>query len=518
MATLLVHFKTQKIIFLLAIALSALFNFTFFSKLYTFALAEHNYIVALSAPFVLILLYIFAANVLLLFTHRLSFRIGVALLVFISALSSYFMDSFGTIIDKDMLINVLQTDSYEALSLITPKLILYSVLASVCAYWILFKVRIHFRAYTVEMVQKALVALVCFVLIGGVYMSVSKSYSSFFRNHKEMKMYLNPFFPIASFSKLLYAKLKPKPSFQAIATDAKRLSGEKKKLVVFIVGETARAKNFALGGYEAQTNPLLSKREDIVYLQNFSSCGTATAISLPCMFSKFERKAWDSDKEQYENLVDVLMKTGVRIIWRDNNSGKDKNIAKRINDVVHYQGKAFDEALLQDFQTTLAQNYEDTFVVLHQEGSHGPTYFQRYPEKFKTFTPTCDTQDLEKCSQEEIINTYNNTLVYTDYIIHQTLTLLKANEEQYETTLIYVSDHGESLGENGIYLHGLPYMIAPNEQKHVPALFYFSDKEKEKALHVKRKEPFSHDYLFHTIVSLFNIKTSEYKPSLDLLR
>ncbi|MCD8476774.1 MAG: sulfatase-like hydrolase/transferase [Sulfurospirillum sp.] len=292
----------------------------------------------------------------------------------------------------------------------------------------------------------------------------------------------------------------------------------KKKLVVFVVGETARAKNFSLGGYEKPTNPLLGKREDIVYLSNMSSCGTATAISLPCMFSKFERKAWESDKEQYENLVDVLMKTGVRVIWRDNNSGKDKNIAKRVSDALYYKGVQFDEVLLKDFQENVDKTYEDTFIVLHQEGSHGPTYFQRYPEAFKKFTPTCDTQDLEKCTQEEIVNTYDNTILYTDYVINQAIALLKKNEDKYETALIYASDHGESLGENGIYLHGLPYMIAPSEQKHVPALFYFSDKEKEKSLHVKAKEALSHDHLFHTILALFKIQTSEYKPSLDLLR
>ncbi|MCD8476775.1 MAG: DUF1705 domain-containing protein [Sulfurospirillum sp.] len=185
-------------------------------------MAEQNYIIAFSAPFVMVLLYIFALNLLLLLTHRMSFRIAVALLVVISLLSSYFIDSFGTVIDKDMLINVLQTDTEEALGLLTPKLFLYLGLALFCAYWMLFRVRIHFRAYKVELVQKALVAMVSFVLIGGVYMALSKSYSSFFRNHKELKMYLNPFFPIASASKLAYASIKPKPIFQTIANDAKK--------------------------------------------------------------------------------------------------------------------------------------------------------------------------------------------------------------------------------------------------------------------------------------------------------
>jgi lipid A ethanolaminephosphotransferase len=238
------------------------------------------------------------------------------------------------------------------------------------------------------------------------------------------------------------------------------------------------------------------------------------------MFSKFGRTNWSEEKESYENVVDVLAKTGVRIIWRDNNSGGDKAIAKRMNDVVKYGGSGFDDVLLSDFQANLDKSYEDTFVVLHQEGSHGPTYFKRYPDSFKKFSPTCDTQELDKCSHEQIVNTYNNTILYTDYIINQTINLLKANEDKYETTLIYISDHGESLGENGVYLHGLPYMIAPEAQKHVPAIFYFGTKLKaeRERLSLKASERFSHDNLFHTLLGRFAVNTTEYKPELDILR
>lgn len=507
---------TQRAIVLLSLGMVSLYNISFFSKIFTFALAEKNYFIALSAPFILMLMFMCILNFLLLITHRTVFRIFVSLLIVVGAMSSYFIDTFGTIIDKNMFINVMQTDSAEVLDLFTPKLLIYLSCATLLSFWILFKAPLSFSSYAKEFAQKALVGVILLLMLAGLYMSVSKSYSSFFRNHHELKMYLNPAYPIASFSKFIYAKFKPKPEFKAIATDATRQSSEKKKLVVFILGETARAQNFSLGAYDVPTNPLLAKRDDIVYLPNFASCGTATAISVPCMFSKFGRNNWSDDKEYFENAIDVLAKTGVRIIWRDNNSGGDKEIAKRMNDVVQYGGKGFDAILLKDFQTNLDARYEDTFVVLHQEGSHGPTYFKRYPESFKKFTPTCDTQELDKCSHEQIVNTYNNTILYTDYIINETINLLKANEEKYETTLIYISDHGESLGENGVYLHGLPYMIAPEAQKHVPALFYFSDKTKRESLHTKATERFSQDNLFPTLLGLFNVKTTEYTPNLDL--
>ena len=512
--------QSQRAIFMVALGIATLCNITFFSKLFHYAFNEQNYFLAFSAPLILTLILIALLNILLLFTHKTLFKWTIIVLIFTGALSSYFMDTFGTIIDANMYTNAMQTDSAEVLDLLTPKLFLYLGCAALIAFWVLFKSPISFSSYTKEFVQKAFVAIVSLMLISGLYMSLSKSYSAFFRNHHELKMYLNPSYPIASFVKFMYAKIQPKPEFRAIAMDASRTSSEKKKLVVFILGETARAQNFSLSGYDVPTNPLLSNRNDIVFLNNFASCGTATAISVPCMFSKFGRNDWSEEKESYENVVDVLAKTGVRVIWRDNNSGGDKALAKRISDVVKYGGKVFDDVLLNDFQTNLDKAYEDTFVVLHQEGSHGPTYFKRYPDAFKKFAPTCDTQELDKCSHEQIVNTYNNTILYTDYIIDKTINLLKANEDKYETTLIYISDHGESLGENGVYLHGLPYMIAPENQKHVPALFYFSDKQKAAREHLalRASERFSHDNLFHTLLGRFAITTAEYKPNLDILR
>lgn len=511
---------SQRAIIALAFGIMAFYNITFFSKLFHFAVSEDNYLIALSAPFILMLMLVCLLNVLLLLTHKTLFKVIIVTLIFAGALGSYFIDTFGTIIDVNMYTNIMQTDSAEILDLFTTKLLIYLACASLLSFWVLFKARISFSHYAKEVTQKAAVALISFVMIAGLYMTLSKSYSSFFRNHSELKMYLNPAYPIASLTKFVYAKLKPKPTFMAIAMDASRQSSEKKKLVVFILGETARARNFGLNGYEVQTTPLLAKRDDIVNLPNFASCGTATAISVPCMFSKFGRAEWSDNKAYNENVVDVLSRTGVRIIWRDNNSGGDKEIAKRMSDVVQYGGHDFDSVLLQDFQANIDKKYEDTFIVLHQEGSHGPTYFKRYPDAFKKFAPTCDTQELDKCSHEQIVNTYNNTILYTDYIINEAINLLKANEDKYETTLVYFSDHGESLGENGVYLHGLPYMIAPEDQKHVPAIFYFGDKQgaKREALHVKANERFSQDNFFHTLLGLFAVKTSEYKPNLDILR
>jgi len=511
--------RTQAFIVAVAALMTLFANKTFFTKLFALALEEKNYLVLITSPFVFTLISIFALNVLLLLSYRASFKGLLMVVLFLAAGCSYFIDSFGTVIDKDMINNMVKTDTAEVLDLLTLKLVLYVVLIGVIPSSILWAFPLKEHSYRREFIQKLGVVVAMLILISGIYMSFSKSYSSFFRNHNELKMYVNPYFPIISVIKFIKMKTKANKTIVPIATDAKRVQGDTKKLVVLVLGETARAANHSLNGYEFHTNPLLQARNDIVNFSQFYSCGTATAISVPCIFSKFGREQFSDDKNYYENLLDVVQKTGVRVVWRDNNSGGDQGVAKRMRDVVKNGGKTFDAILLQDLQQTIASSHEDTFVVLHLEGSHGPTYFKRYPEAFKKFNPTCDTQDLEKCSQEQIVNTYNNTILYTDFIINETIKILEHNEPSYETALFYVSDHGESLGEKGVYLHGLPYFIAPDVQKHVPAVFYFgkSQENKRDVLKSKASASFSHDNIFHTMLGLFNIRTSEYDSKLDML-
>lgn len=509
---------SQKTILYLATYLVLFVNFSFFTKLNEFALAENNYTVAVSAPFILFMLLVLVLNGVLFITHKHSFKGVIFILIFVSALSSYFMNTFGTIIDKDMIANAFQTDKAEAFDLITIKLFIYVILFCILPAYILFKHKIEYKNYKTELLNRIFVIFIALVITVTTYSIMSKNYSSFFRNHGEIRYYLNPSYPIYSFAKYVKRELKAPDVITPIATGATREKKDKKRLFVFVVGETARAANFSLNGYANETNPLLKTQDDIVNLSNFYSCGTATAISLPCMFSNFARDEYSDDKKYYENLVDVLSKTGVKTIWRDNNSGRSKGVADRVEDVKYYGGENFDEIMLEDLQQSIDISYEDTFVVLHQEGSHGPTYYKRYPDSFKKFKPTCDTQELEKCTQEEIVNTYDNTILYTDYLLDKTIKFLQSNEEKYETFMMYASDHGESLGENGIYLHGLPYSIAPEYQKHIPAICYFSrdTQDKKEMLEASKSDEYSHDNIFHTVLGFFGVSTKEYNKDLDI--
>jgi lipid A ethanolaminephosphotransferase len=160
------------------------------------------------------------------------------------------------------------------------------------------------------------------------------------------------------------------------------------------------------------------------------------------------------------------------------------------------------------------------FIVLHQMGNHGPAYYKRYPKSFEKFTPVCETSQLEECSKEAIDNAYDNAILYTDYFLSRVIALLKNNSAAFETSMLYVSDHGESLGENGLYLHGLPYFLAPDTQTQIPVIMWFGENYDEidnESLRLKRNNSYSHDNLFHTILGLMEVQSEVYNNDMDIV-
>jgi lipid A ethanolaminephosphotransferase len=319
----------------------------------------------------------------------------------------------------------------------------------------------------------------------------------------------------------------------AIGTDATKGpaydKGGKPVLTILVVGETARAQDFSLNGYEVETNPELAQR-DIVNFSNVSSCGTATAVSMPCMFSRYTRADYSYEKGiSTETLLDVLGHAGFAVEWWDNNTG-DKGIAARFprqsfttseNAEFCPTGECDDGIFLDHLKAFVPTITQDTVLVLHQIGSHGPTYYLRYPESFETFQPACRTAEFKECTAQEITNAYDNTIAYTDHILSQTIDFLAA-QDGLVTSMVYVSDHGESLGESGLYLHGAPYFMAPEQQTRVPMILWLSDPFKEKfgldqaCLSAGSSAALSHDNLFHSILGLLDVKTSVKEGDLDI--
>jgi len=457
------------------------------------------------------------------------------LVLAVSAVTAYFMDAYGVMIDYVMLQNILQTDVPEVAELLSWRMAGYALLlGGVPALWLAWT-QIAYPRWQKQLLNKALVLTAIVLGLGAIAFLCYKDFVSVIRNHGEVRYLLTPANYLGAANGFLRARARAPRTLQMLGEDARKGPGwpasAKATLTVLVLGETARAANFSLNGYARKTNPQLEK-EDIVYFSNVLSCGTSTASSLPCMFSDLGREGFDADSAAHrQGLLDVFAHAGLTVLWRDNNTGC-KGICDRVagEDLTRQQPSVFcradecyDEILLQGLQERLDRTQRDLVVVLHQKGSHGPAYHLRVPEAFKVFGPVCGSNQLEKCSREEIVNAYDNTIVYTDHVLAKTVALLRRNAGRFDAALLYVSDHGESLGENGgIYLHGLPYAVAPIEQRHVPMLVWLSEgfrarfRIDQACLEAKRHAAFSHDGLFHSMLGMLDIQTRAYRPERDL--
>lgn len=453
----------------------------------------------------------------------------IVLLLLTASFAAYFMDNYNVVIDHTMIQNIVQTNLAEATDLFSLKLLYYVVFLGILPSLAVSLVKLEETSWKRAVFVKLRNVFLSLLVIFSMVLIFSKFYTSFFREHKPLRYYTNPTYFIYSSGKYISKTFgKGDPVVRPLGTDASIPDSDTdRELVILVIGEAARADRFSLNGYEKETNPLL-KKEDVISFANMYSCGTSTAYSVPCMFSIFPRDTYsDAKGESNENLLDVLQHAGVHVLWRENNSDS-KGVADRVSFQDYRKpdvnpicdDECRDEGMLVGLQEYIDQRKDgDILIVLHQMGNHGPAYYKRYPVSFEKFKPVCRTNQFDECTNEEINNAYDNALLYTDYFLSRTISLLKNNTDKFETAMIYLSDHGESLGEYGIYLHGLPYAIAPDPQKHIASVFWFGDsfKIETKALKNKSPERFSQDYLFHTILGLLEIETPIYDKKLDLI-
>ena len=446
----------------------------------------------------------------------------LALFLIVAAQSAYYMDHFRIIIDTVMIDNIMETNRAEFSSLVTLNLIARTMLLGLIPAWVVIRYcpkPIDFKTELSSRLRTILLLVIAIIVMVIPFMA---DYTSFIREHKIIRFYSNPTYSVYSAIKFgiqqssISSNLLP---LIHIADDGTIVdtSSEKKELIIMVVGETARADRFSLNGYKRETNPLLSK-QDIVSLKNVTSCGTSTGVSVPCMFSSLGRKHYDKEKAlAQENALDLLTKNGIEVMWRDNNSDS-KGVATRI----HYEDfktpthnpvckeECRDIGMLSGLNEYIQKHADkDIFIVLHQMGNHGPEYYRRYPKEFERFKPACQTGELRDCSQEEIDNAYDNAILYTDYFLSEVIQFLKKYDANHETAMLYMADHGESLGEHGIYLHAAPYLIAPKEQTHVPAIVWFGKNFDFNLSDIKfyEKYPLSHDDLFCTLLTSYEVDT-----------
>jgi lipid A ethanolaminephosphotransferase len=452
--------------------------------------------------------------------------------IFITAAgASYFMDSFNIVIDTAMIQSAVETTSAETRDLLTFKLVGYLVLLGFLPAYLINKLKLEELSFKSAVFSKAKLFGSSALVIVLITLGFSSHYTTFFREHKELRYYANPLTFIYSSGKYVSEALAVQSSGPRtiIGEDARIPDWDDgRELIILVVGETARSDHFGLNGYPKNTSPRLESK-NIISFDHMWSCGTATAISLPCMFSLAEARDFDvSDVRTTENFLDVLLHSGVSLLWRDNNTGAKGLIADEyfenfadpaINPVCDSECR--DIGMLENLDNFIKNaKGQDIVIVLHQMGNHGPAYYKRYPADFEVFSPSCQTSQLEQCSDDEINNAYDNALLYTDYFLAAVIEFLEPYGDDFETAMLYVSDHGESLGENGLYLHGLPNFMAPDTQRNVPAILWLGDSYDMNLAEIaaQKHSLLSHDNYFHTVLGLMEIETEVYDQDKDILR
>lgn len=520
------HVSYSQFVWLVSLYLVIAFNGLFlFNTLEAASKPEHvNWLFIASVPFFLLALTAMVLSWLSLITF-----VKPVLLtsIVVSSLLFYATLNYGVIFDKSMLQNILETNTGEAFSYLNVQVIAFITVLGVlpaylfCRFKIVGNFRVRLKSFT-------LLNVTAFIAVAVIAVPFYKDYASVGRNNRQLTSYITPFaFYTAGYKYLRDNYFYPPLPFKVLDKTPYLLAKQQSSLTIMVVGETARAANFSLQGYNKQTNQYTPKL-GVKYFSDVSSCGTATAISVPCMFSRLDRNHYDSRIAQsQENALDIIQRSGVEVTWIDNNSSC-KGVCARVNSQTVEPAKSnplcdgrycFDEVLVEELAAKFAKSSaKHQLIVLHMIGSHGPTYYRRYPEKDSKFLPDCPRSDIQNCSTEQLTNTYDNTIAYTDLVLSKLIKLLQ-NSPADDKALLYVSDHGESLGEKGLYLHGFPYALAPKEQTHVPMLFWsnkLANTRFNQCIEQLRNHAFSHDNIFDTLLGLTHIQSTEYRPEQDI--
>lgn len=468
-------------------------------------------------------------------------RVFFSILTLLSSITAYASYHYGIIFDYGMMENIFETNSGEALSYFSLSGLITIIVIGVIPCLLIILAKLKKQSFIKDFVIYKLVSIIASILvIVLIAVFFYKDYASVGRNNKYLNRVINPSYVYTSVKYIDKTYFTKPMVYQEIGTDAKVLttatSNGKPTLFVFVLGETARTQNYQANGYSRPTNQYTQKY-NMISFRNVTSCGTATAVSVPCMFSAMNRDNYNKEiAYNQDTFIDILHRAGISMLWKENDGG-DKGVGDRIKEMTLSRSakdplcdgeSCLDMALLDNFDQDVADMKGSKFITLHIMGSHGPTYYKRYPKDRAFFKPDCQRADIENCTKEQIVNSYDNTILYTDYMISQLIQKLKGYSNKYNTALFYISDHGESLGEDGLYLHGMPYSLAPKYQTTVPMMMWFSKSFTqdrglnltclEKVAKNAQRGDYSQDNIFSSMLGIMDVSTSVYKPKQDLFR
>lgn len=521
--------SSNQVLLLVSCYFTLVFNYPFLSRLFNGSLSssDSNLLFLLSLPVFLM------ALISLLFSLFIPTKIMkpmLSLLVMLSSLIWFAQVNYGIVFDYSMVQNVFETDSAEAFTYLNMAAVIEVFAVSLIPLVFIYLVKVEPRCFWRSVKSRVGLILISFVVLLGVVYPQYSDFSAVGRNNHDAINYLIPFKLLdSSYKYIRDTYIYPAEPYKLLDNSPQLLTNEK-QLTILVVGETARAQNFSLNGYKKPTNDFTSKL-NVTSFKAVTSCGTATAISVPCMFSRLNHDNYDKRiAANQQNVLDVVKAAGLSVTWLDNNSSC-KGVCERITSIKVDPTQnsdlcdgeyCYDEIMIDYLDSIISQMHSDNkLIVLHMIGSHGPTYYKRYPANHAVFLPHCNRSDIQNCTKEELLNTYDNTIRYTDYVLSLLINRLNSisNQSDTNTQLLYVSDHGESLGENGVYLHGFPYALAPEDQTHIPMIYWNSqglEQPEQTCIKALENKRLSHDELFDSLLGLVKVKSKIYQQNHDV--
>ncbi len=501
-------FKITHFVFLMSFLNFLLFHFPFFTFVFNnLDYKSFNGITIVISTIILMLVLNSLVFYLFFFLSRFVGKFLLILFFIISSISVYFINTYGVIIDESMIGNVLNTNYEESSKFFSLTLILYIILLGIIPSIFIFKAKIINVPWKKFLIHSSLTLLFILALV----FANATNWLWIDKNSKTLGGLAMPWSYTVNIS--LFYIHKSQENAKEILLPNATIKDNNKSVVVLVIGESARSQNFSLYGYKKNTNPLLSKTPNLFHF-DATSCATYTTACVKCIL---EHK---NASELFEILPNYLNRNNVEVVWRTSNWGeppihienyqnRDYLMPKCIGDGCNY-----DEILISGLNDQiLASKKNKILIVLHTSTSHGPTYSKRYPPQFETFKPVCNSVELGNCTQTELINAYDNTIIYTDYILHKIIEDLQQLKE-YNSAMIFVSDHGESLGENNLYMHGIPLMIAPKEQYEIPFIVWLSDSTKQ----LKPNKILSQNHVFHSVLNFLSIQSPVYDEEMNIFK
>lgn len=509
MYTLKNNIKITHFVFLMSFINFIFFHYPFFKFVFNnLDYRSVNGIFIITSLVILMLVLNSLVFFLIFFLSRVVGKVLLVLFFIINSIAVYFVNTYSVIIDESMIGNILNTNFEESSSFFSLKLMLYLILLGIIPSIYIIKAKI----INVTLKRFFINISLALLFILGLVIANANNILWIDKNSKTLGGLAMPWSYTVNIS-LFYIHEYKKNEKEIILPDA-TIRDNEKSVVILVIGESARSQNFSLYGYEKNTNPLLSKIPNLFHF-NANSSATYTTAGVKSILEHTDTN------DLYEILPNYLYRNDVEVIWRTSNWGEPpihiKNYQKRdaLKTNCTGEGCNYDEVLLTGLkEQILASTKNKILIVLHTSTSHGPTYSKKYPAQFETFKPVCNSVELGNCSTTELINAYDNTIVYTDYILSNVIEDLKQLKE-FKSTMIFVSDHGESLGEKNLYMHGLPMSIAPKEQYEIPFIVWLSDNSSKQ---LKPNKLLSQNHVFHSVLNFLNIESPVYKEDMNIYK